>query len=189
MNRSFVLQRSSASGAAVASWILPGVRVRVSLGTELRDRCERAGRRGESCSQCSQHLSCSPPPPPPPLPPAKAFSPPQGGLSWPRRAVGSRQKRARGSAAGSRRSSERGTGLGCRWHRRRKPGSGVSPRAPAGDASWCAKRWALVFPSAQRGEPCFGGAFSQGMAFHVDRYVLDLSLMPFQVAGGQVCIL
>lgn len=76
MNRSFVLQRSSASGAAVASWILPGVRVRVSLGAELRDRCERAGRRGESCSQCSQHLSCSPPPPPPPLAPSKSLLPP-----------------------------------------------------------------------------------------------------------------
>lgn len=107
MNRSFVLQRSSASGAAVASWILPGVRV--LLGTEQRDRCEQASRRGESCSQCSQHLSCSPAPP---APSKSLLPPPQGGLSWPRRAVGSRQKDACGSAAGSRCSSERGTGLG-----------------------------------------------------------------------------
>lgn len=184
MNRSFVLQRSSASGAAVASWILPGVRV--LLGTEQRDRCEQASRRGESCSQCSQHLSCSPAPPCPqqkPSPPsprraelaeARGGVPAEGCLwlcGWEPPLLG------------------KGNGARCRRHRRRKPGSGVSPGAPAGDASWCAKRWALVFPSAQQGEPCFGGAFPQGKAFYVDRYVLDLSLMPFQVAGGQVCIL
>lgn len=186
MNRSFVLQRRAhASGAAVASWILPGVRVRVSLGTELRDRCEQASRRGESCSQCSQHLSCSPPSPAP----SKILLPPQGGAELAEACGGVPAEGCLWLCGWEPPLLGKGNGARCRWRRRRKFGSGVSPRAPARDASWCAKRWALVFPSAQQGEPCFGGAFPQGTAFHVDRYVLDLSLMPFQVAGGQVCIL
>lgn len=90
-----VKQQSSASGT------LPGVWVQVSLGTELRDHCEQASRRGEGCSQCPQHLSC---------PPGESLLP-QGWLSWPRHAVGAQQKCACGSAAGSRCPSERGTEL------------------------------------------------------------------------------